>query len=38
MSVLLKGWGDFKADALNMNQLGVNNTEAVKIMDRAGWK
>ncbi len=35
---LLKTWGDFKADTINLNQLGVNNAEAVKIMDRAGWK
>ena len=37
-SDLLKSWGDFKADSINLNQLGVNNAEAVKIMDRAGWK
>lgn len=37
-SDLLKSWGKFKADAINLNQLGVNNAEAVKIMDRAGWK
>ncbi len=35
---LLKTWGDFKADTINLDQLGVNNAEAVKIMDRAGWK
>lgn len=37
-SDLLKSWGEFKADTVNLNQLGVNNAEAVKIMDRAGWK
>lgn len=37
-SDLLKSWGKFKADTINLNQLGVNNSEAVKIMDRAGWK
>jgi iron(III) transport system substrate-binding protein len=37
-SKLLAGWGDFKADSINLDQLGVNNAEAVKIMDRAGWK
>ncbi|MCW8930572.1 MAG: Fe(3+) ABC transporter substrate-binding protein [Gammaproteobacteria bacterium] len=37
-SDLLNSWGDFKADTINLNQLGVNNAEAVKIMDRAGWK
>lgn len=37
-SELLKSWGSFKADTINLNLLGVNNAEAVKIMDRAGWK
>ncbi|WP_198265097.1 Fe(3+) ABC transporter substrate-binding protein [sulfur-oxidizing endosymbiont of Gigantopelta aegis] len=37
-SELLQSWGEFKADTINLNQLGVNNAEAVKIMDRAGWK
>ena len=37
-SELLKSWGEFKADTINLTQLGVNNSEAVKIMDRAGWK
>lgn len=38
VSPLLKSWGDFKADSLNLSKLGENNLEAVKIMDRAGWK
>lgn len=37
-SDLLKSWGEFKADSINLDQLGANNAEAVKIMDRAGWK
>ncbi len=37
-SPILKSWGDFKADNLNLNLLGDNNTEAVLLMDRAGWK
>ena len=37
-SELLNSWGEFKADALNLSVLGENNAEAVKIMDRAGWK
>lgn len=37
-SALLKSWGSFKADSINLDQLGVYNAEAVKIMDRAGWK
>ena len=34
----LKTWGHFKADDLNLAKLGENNAEAVKLMDRAGWK
>jgi iron(III) transport system substrate-binding protein len=37
-STLLQSWGEFKADNLNLSRLGSNNLEAVKIMDRAGWK
>lgn len=37
-SSLLNSWGKFKADTLNLNLLGDNNTEAVLLMDRAGWK
>ncbi|MEZ5536149.1 MAG: Fe(3+) ABC transporter substrate-binding protein [Thiolinea sp.] len=37
-SELLQSWGTFKADALNLSVLGENNAEAVKIMDKAGWK
>ncbi len=29
--------GTFKRDALDVSQLGVNQTEAVQIFDRAGW-
>ncbi len=35
---LLKGWGEFKMDELNLQQLGLYNPEAVRLMDRAGWK
>ncbi len=37
-SALLQQWGEFKADPLNMSVLGENNTEALKLMDRAGWQ
>ncbi|WP_035526748.1 Fe(3+) ABC transporter substrate-binding protein [Haliea salexigens] len=37
-SALLQSWGSFKADALNVSELGRLNAEAVKAMDRAGWK
>jgi iron(III) transport system substrate-binding protein len=31
-------WGTFKADSLNARVFARNNAEALKIMDRAGWK
>ena len=37
-SDLLKSWGDFKADDISLDQLGIHNAEAVRLMDRAGWK
>ena len=37
-SALLKSWGNFKSDAINLSILGKNNPDAVKLMDRAGWK
>jgi len=37
-SDLLKKWGSFKADDLNLSVLGDNNSEAVVIFDKVGWK
>jgi len=37
-SKLLKSWGSFKADDVNLSTLGKNNAEAVKLFDRAGWE
>jgi len=37
-SSILKIWGDFKADNLNLGLLGKYNTDAVLLMDRVGWK
>ena len=34
---ILKTWGTFKADTLNLGKLGELNTAAVKLMDQAGW-
>ncbi len=38
ISDLLKSWGDFKADDINLSQLGENNQDAVIIFDKVGWK
>ena len=35
---LLSSWGEFKQDGINLVELGRNNSKAVKLMDRAGWK
>jgi iron(III) transport system substrate-binding protein len=35
---LVASWGKFKADPVNVSALGRNNAEAVRIMDRAGWR
>lgn len=35
---ILKSWGDFKADSVELYKLGENNSKAVRIFDEAGWK
>ncbi|MFV0278305.1 MAG: Fe(3+) ABC transporter substrate-binding protein [Parahaliea sp.] len=37
-SALLQSWGEFKADAVDVTELGRHNAEAVMLMDRAHWK
>lgn len=37
-SAVLSEWGSFKQDDLNLSNLGVYNDEAVRLMDRAGWR
>lgn len=34
----IQKWGDVRVDDLNIAVLGENNAEAVRIMDRAGWR
>jgi iron(III) transport system substrate-binding protein len=38
VSGLVAKWGNFKSDTLNLSKLGEFNSDAVKTMDRAGWK
>jgi len=38
ISETLAAWGEFKADDLSLAKLGELNGEAVRLMDRAGWK
>ncbi len=35
---ILVSWGEFKADSLNAKAFAKNSAEALKIMDRAGWR
>ncbi|KHE67234.1 Fe(3+) ABC transporter substrate-binding protein, partial [Halobacillus sp. BBL2006] len=37
-SELLKSWGEFKEQDINLSELGENNDQAVKIMNEVGWK
>ena len=37
-SDLLKSWGEFKADSLNLAKLGEQNKTAVKIFGKADWQ
>lgn len=38
VSETLASWGAFKADDLALEQLGIHNADAVRLMDRAGWR
>ncbi len=35
---IVKQWGDFKKDNLDLNMLGVKRNEAIRIFDKTGWK
>ncbi|HCH65438.1 MAG: Fe(3+) ABC transporter substrate-binding protein [Deltaproteobacteria bacterium] len=35
---LLESWGDFKADALPLSNLGMHQETAVRVFDAAGWR
>ncbi|MDA8229216.1 MAG: Fe(3+) ABC transporter substrate-binding protein [Desulfitobacterium hafniense] len=37
-SDLLKSWGTFKPQSINLTKLGENNKKAVEIMNQVGWK
>lgn len=37
-SDLLKSWGDFKAQDINLSVLGANNQKAVEIFNEVGWQ
>jgi iron(III) transport system substrate-binding protein len=35
---LVSAWGSFKSDTVLLSQIGENNTEAIKLFDKGGWK
>ena len=35
---LLRSWGTFKAQQINFAELGKNNTAAIALMGKTGWK
>ncbi|RWZ58870.1 Fe(3+) ABC transporter substrate-binding protein [Halobacillus fulvus] len=35
---LLQSWGEFKAQDLNLSELGENNERAIQIMNEVGWQ
>jgi iron(III) transport system substrate-binding protein len=37
-SATLKAWGSFKADEINLSELGRHNAAALRLMDRVGWR
>lgn len=37
-SELLKSWGEFKTQDINLSKLGENNKAAVEIFNQVGWK
>ncbi len=37
-SDLIKSWGEFKSQNINLTQLGEYNKKAVEIFDQVGWK
>jgi iron(III) transport system substrate-binding protein len=38
VSAVLAAWGEFRADPVSLERLGELNGEAVRLMDRAGWR
>jgi iron(III) transport system substrate-binding protein len=38
VSKTLREWAGFTPDKLNLSLLGKYNAEALRLMDRAGWK
>ena len=37
-SEIVKSWGEFKIDELDLNMLGEYRDQAIRIFDQTGWK
>ena len=37
-SDIVKSWGQFRVDKLDLNKLGTYRNEAIKVFDKTGWK
>ena len=35
---IVRNWGNFKKDPLDLNMLGIKRNDAIRIFDAAGWK
>ena len=35
---IVQAWGEFKKDPVDLNSLGTNRKEAIRIFDKTGWK
>ena len=35
---IVQAWGEFKKDPVDLNSLGTNRNEAIRIFDKTGWK
>ena len=35
---IVQAWGEFKKDPVDLNSLGKNRSEAIRIFDKTGWK
>ena len=37
-SDIVQSWGEFRVDKLDLNKLGTYRNEAIKVIDKTGWK
>ena len=37
-ATIVQAWGEFKKDSLDLNMLGIERDEAIRVFDKTGWK